>query len=113
MPDERREFHKIRPASHTLLSVNCLYQMNTAECKGVFTKLRRKPSQALQPSLRNIDSTFMQVIPSAAQTSGMWGFAITPEGRSPVITENPRARARPITNGSPKDLFLRVSIKRG
>jgi hypothetical protein len=39
MPDERREFHKIRPASHTLLSVNCLYQMNAAERKGVFTKL--------------------------------------------------------------------------
>ncbi len=36
MPDERREFHKIRPASHTLLSVNCLYQMNTAERKGLF-----------------------------------------------------------------------------
>jgi hypothetical protein len=34
MPDERREFHKIRPASHTLLSVNCLYQINTAERKG-------------------------------------------------------------------------------
>ena len=42
MPDERREFHKIRPASHTLLSVNCLYQMNAAKRKGVFTKLRRK-----------------------------------------------------------------------
>jgi hypothetical protein len=41
MPDERREFHKIRPASHTLLSVNCLYQMNAAERKGVFTKLGR------------------------------------------------------------------------
>jgi hypothetical protein len=41
MPDERREFHKIRPASHTLLSVNCLYQMNTAERKRVFTKLGR------------------------------------------------------------------------
>jgi hypothetical protein len=39
MPDERREFHKIRPASHTLLSVNCLYQMNAAERKGVFTKV--------------------------------------------------------------------------
>src|SRR6266849_7767304 len=38
MPDERREFHKIRPASHTLLSVNCLYQMNAAGRKGVFTK---------------------------------------------------------------------------
>jgi hypothetical protein len=51
MPDERREFHKIRPASHTLLSVNCLYQMNTAERKGVFTKLglgwRTKPGEAL------------------------------------------------------------------
>jgi len=34
MLDERREFHKIRPASHTLLSVNCLYQMNAAESKG-------------------------------------------------------------------------------
>ena len=34
MPDERREFHKIRPASHTLLSVNCLYQINAAERKG-------------------------------------------------------------------------------
>ena len=41
MPDERREFHKIRPASHTLLSVNCLYQMNAPERKGVFTKLSR------------------------------------------------------------------------
>src|ERR1700681_3635693 len=41
MPGERREFHKIRPASHTLLSVNCLYQMNAAERKGVFTKLGR------------------------------------------------------------------------
>ena len=41
MPDERREFHTIRPASHTLLSVNCLYQMNAPERKGVFTKLRR------------------------------------------------------------------------
>ena len=39
MPDERREFHKIRPASHTLLSVNCLYQMNAEKRKGVFTKL--------------------------------------------------------------------------
>jgi len=36
MPDERREFHKIRPASHTLLSVNCLYQMNMEKRKGVF-----------------------------------------------------------------------------
>ena len=34
MPDERREFHKIRPASHTLLSVNCLYQMNAPETQG-------------------------------------------------------------------------------
>jgi putative transposase len=42
MPDERREFHNIRPASHTLLSVNCLYQMNTEKRKGVFTKLRRE-----------------------------------------------------------------------
>jgi hypothetical protein len=41
MPDERREFHKIRPASHTLLSVNCLYQMNMEKRKGVFTKLGR------------------------------------------------------------------------
>ena len=38
MPDERREFHKIRPASHTLLSVNCLYQMNMEKRKGMFTK---------------------------------------------------------------------------
>ena len=42
MPDERREFHKIRPASHTLLSVNCLYQMNAPKRKGVFTKLGRR-----------------------------------------------------------------------
>jgi hypothetical protein len=42
MPDERREFHKIRPASHTLLSVNCLYQMNAAERKGVFTMLGQR-----------------------------------------------------------------------
>jgi hypothetical protein len=41
MPDERREFHKIRPASHTLLSVNCLYQMNMGKRKGLFTKLMR------------------------------------------------------------------------
>ncbi len=74
---------------------------------------RKESLQAFQPSLRNIDNTFMQVIPSAAQTSGIFGFAITPEGRSPVITDSPRARARPITNGSPEDLFLRVSIKRG
>lgn len=40
MPDERREFHNIRPASHTLLSVNCLYQMNGGKRKGVLTKLR-------------------------------------------------------------------------
>ena len=40
MPDERREFHKIRPASHTLLSVHCLYQMNAGKRKWVFTKLR-------------------------------------------------------------------------
>ena len=38
MPDERREFHKIRPTSHTLLSVNCLYQMNREKRKGVFTE---------------------------------------------------------------------------
>ena len=38
MPDERREFHTIRPASHTLLSVNCLYQMNMEKRKGMFTK---------------------------------------------------------------------------
>jgi hypothetical protein len=44
MPDERREFHKIRPASHTLLSVNCLYQMNEEKRKGVFTKLRLERS---------------------------------------------------------------------
>jgi hypothetical protein len=37
MPDERREFHKIRPTSHTLLSVNCLYQMNMEKRKGMFT----------------------------------------------------------------------------
>lgn len=42
MPDERREFHKIRPASHTLLSVNYLYQMNAPGRKGVFTKLGRR-----------------------------------------------------------------------
>jgi hypothetical protein len=34
MPGKRREFHKIRPASHTLLSVNCLYQMNMEKRKG-------------------------------------------------------------------------------
>ena len=34
MPDERREFHKIRPTSHTLLSVDCLYQMNAEKRKG-------------------------------------------------------------------------------
>jgi hypothetical protein len=42
MPDERREFHKIRPTSHTLLSVNCLYQMNIEKRKGVLTNLRRE-----------------------------------------------------------------------
>ena len=41
MPDERREFHKIRPASHTLLSVNCLYQMNMEKRKGESVLLRR------------------------------------------------------------------------
>jgi hypothetical protein len=57
MPDERREFHKIRPTSHTLLSVNCLYQMNMEKRKGVFTNLRRsstnmwgQPPSALQLS---------------------------------------------------------------
>jgi len=34
MPDKRRELHTISPASHTLLSVDCLYQMTAAECKG-------------------------------------------------------------------------------
>ena len=55
MPDERREFHKICPASHTLLSVNCLYQMNTAERKRVFTKLGRGhqfPSSRYDPAPR-------------------------------------------------------------
>jgi predicted nucleic acid-binding protein len=53
MPDERREFHKIRPASHTLLSVNCLYQINTAEGKGVFTKLRRDGGNDPCSAIRN------------------------------------------------------------
>ena len=51
MPDERREFHKIRPASHTLLSVNYLYQMNMEKRKGVFTKLRRDPARPYAESL--------------------------------------------------------------
>jgi hypothetical protein len=56
MPDERREFHKICPASHTLLSVNCLYQMNIEKRKGMFTKLRRargnskNPPEAIYPN---------------------------------------------------------------
>jgi hypothetical protein len=39
MPDARREFHKIRPASHTVLSVDCLYQMERDERKEMLTKL--------------------------------------------------------------------------
>jgi hypothetical protein len=34
MPDETREFHKYDRLSHTLLSVNCLYQMNGGGCQG-------------------------------------------------------------------------------
>ena len=58
MPDERREFHKIRPASHTLLSVNCLYQMNMEKRKWVFTKLRRRMGMSsVFPSLhRKLES---------------------------------------------------------
>ena len=48
MPDERREFHKIRPASHTLLSVNCLYQMNMEKRKGMFTKWVRSSEPETQ-----------------------------------------------------------------
>ena len=55
MPDERREFHKIRPASHTLLSVNCLYQMNAEKRKGVFTKfgLRTRPYSSTRQTARD------------------------------------------------------------
>src|SRR5712692_2870262 len=49
MPDERREFHKIRPASHTLLSVNAVSLKNTAERKGVFTKLGRMSVRCADP----------------------------------------------------------------
>jgi predicted metal-dependent RNase len=60
MPDERREFHKIRPASHTLLSVNCLYQMNMEKRKGVFTKLgRRLLSGAWRIYERSIKITYL------------------------------------------------------
>ena len=34
MPDKRRELRQNYPASHTLLSVHCLYQRTATKCKG-------------------------------------------------------------------------------
>jgi hypothetical protein len=62
MPDERREFHNIRPASHTLLSVNYLYQMNTEKRKGVFTKLRRASTRIMGQSPPRCAQTVAQPI---------------------------------------------------
>jgi hypothetical protein len=55
MPDVRREFHKIRPASHTLLSVNCLYQMNAGKRKGESVLLRRWLNFTLHANTRSLD----------------------------------------------------------
>jgi hypothetical protein len=55
MPDERREFHKIRPASHTLLSVNCLYQMNDGKRKGESVLLRRRAGSRFKRNTRSLD----------------------------------------------------------
>jgi len=51
MPDERREFHKIRPASHTLLSVNYLYQMNMEKRKGGVYEVEAGSRPALRRKL--------------------------------------------------------------
>jgi hypothetical protein len=55
MPDERREFHKIRPASHTLLSVNCLYQMNMEKRKGESVLLSRRQFRTSKINTRSLD----------------------------------------------------------
>src|SRR5271169_3059786 len=52
MPDARRELQTIRPASHTLLSVNCLYQMNVGLCNKKFTNLIPAPGRPLQRTLK-------------------------------------------------------------
>ena len=53
MPDDRREFHKIRPTSHTPLSVNCLYQMNAEKRKGESVLLRPRLDFILQANTRS------------------------------------------------------------
>jgi hypothetical protein len=55
MPDERREFHKIRPTSHTLLSVNCLYQMNMEMRKGESVLLRHGLDFTVHANARSLD----------------------------------------------------------
>src|SRR5579862_7842475 len=57
--------------------------------------------------------TFIHGIPRATQTSGILGFASTPDGLSPVTTESPCTCASAITKGSPEDRFRLVSMSRG
>src|SRR5579862_4542653 len=120
MPDGD-ESCKNRPASHTSALGSLFIPDEWAGAQGGIYKVGSLGgrvdsiggSQAFQLSLRNMARTFIQSILSAAQTSGIFGFAGTPEAFSPVTTESPRAWARAITNGSPDDRFLRVSISLG